>query len=161
MTRQANAAVEDHSRMVGQQPHAQYAALCFRRATDGHQILLITSRGTGRWVLPKGWAIKNLTGSGTAAQEALEEAGVRGKVRSDPIGSYDYNKWLHDGLTVPCLVQVYPLEVAQLIDDYPEKHERQRRWFKPDEAGCRVEERQLKKLLNAFRPEAPPVAGVK
>lgn len=71
-------------------------------------MLLITSRDTGRWILPKGWPIDGLDGAGAALQEAWEEAGVtKADIRSDPMGIFDYDKGLGEGLTVPVTTQVY------------------------------------------------------
>ena len=33
----------------------QYGALCYKLTRKGVQVLLVTSRDTGRWLLPKGW----------------------------------------------------------------------------------------------------------
>jgi 8-oxo-dGTP pyrophosphatase MutT (NUDIX family) len=145
-------AAEYLSLMVSRPPPLQYAALCYRQGVDGVEILLITSRGTGRWILPKGWAMKNLSDFGTAAQEALEEAGVVGDVESNSIGSYQFRKWLPGGLPVNCTVKVYPLEVLRLEDEYPEKEQRQRRWFNQETAAELVGEPELKELLREFTP---------
>lgn len=130
----------------------QYAALCYRLTKGGCEVLLITSRGTGRWILPKGWAIKNSSDWQTAASEAQEEAGVKGKVAKKPIGSYYYRKWMQQGLPIECDVTVYPLEVSRLQEDYLEKHERERRWFSQAEAAALVGEPELKKLIANFKP---------
>ncbi|MEX3008767.1 NUDIX hydrolase [Hoeflea sp. TYP-13] len=147
-----NTAAEYLSLMVSRPAPLQYAALCYRKAADGIEVLLITSRGTGRWILPKGWAIKNMSDSGTAAREALEEAGVAGWVHSDSIGTYEYRKWMHGGLPVQCTVQVYPLRVEHLEDKYPEKNQRQRRWFSQQEAASLVGEPELQQLIRSFCP---------
>lgn len=138
--------------MVSRPAPLQYGALCFRRGAEGLEVLLITSRGTGRWILPKGWAIKNLSDSGTAAREAFEEAGVVGQVRSKSIGTYRVRKWIHGGLPVYCTVQLYPLEVEQLRDKYPEKKQRKRRWFSQAEAASLLGDPELKALVSAFYP---------
>ena len=130
----------------------QYAALCYRRAGSGIEVLLITSRGTGRWIIPKGWAMEDLSDHATAAREALEEAGVVGKIRKKPIGEYPYSKWMPTELPVQCTVQVYPLEVDHLEDNYLEKDERERRWFSQKKAAAKVGEPELKKLILDFDP---------
>ncbi|MCP4314517.1 MAG: NUDIX hydrolase [Hyphomicrobiales bacterium] len=152
MTQRLNTAADYLSLMMSRPAPLQYAALCFRRGTEGLEVLLVTSRGTGRWILPKGWAIKNLSDSGTAAREALEEAGVVGQVRSKSIGTYQVRKWMHGGLPVQCTVQVYPLEVEQLRDEYPERNQRQRRWFSQAEAASLIGEPELKALISVFYP---------
>ena len=152
MTQSWNTAAEYLSLMVSRPAHLQYAALCFRRGSDGHDVLLITSRGTGRWILPKGWAIKNLSDSGTAEREALEEAGVVGRIRPNAIGSYPYRKWMRGGLPVQCDVQVYALEVSHLKEEFPERKQRQRSWFSQQEAATLVGEPELKQLISDFYP---------
>ena len=76
--------------------NAQYAALPYRLGRDGLEILLITSRGSGRWIIPKGWPMAGLSPSQAAALEALEEAGVTGNVSADSVGRYGYDKELAD-----------------------------------------------------------------
>ncbi|MEN9850080.1 MAG: hypothetical protein RL128_243, partial [Pseudomonadota bacterium] len=58
----------------------QYGALCWRMHRGKVEVLLITSRDTGRWVIPKGWPIDGLAPAQTAAREAWEEAGVEGDI---------------------------------------------------------------------------------
>ena len=90
----------------------QYAALPFRRGAHSRtQVMLVTSRENGRWIIPKGWPKKRKAPYASAAREALEEAGVIGQVGRDPIGSYSYKKRLKSGAVVACEVQVFPLEV--------------------------------------------------
>ncbi|MDA4843952.1 NUDIX hydrolase [Hoeflea poritis] len=130
----------------------QFAALCHRARGKKIEILLITSRGTGRWILPKGWAIKSLSKAATAAQEAREEAGVIGEIRKKPVGSYEYCKLLDSGLSLQCDVEVYPLEVDRLEDDYLEKDQRERHWFSQKKAATLVDEPELRSLIRAFTP---------
>jgi len=135
------------------EPRTQFAALPWRRTADGGlEVLLITSRETRRWVIPKGNPIKNLKPGPSAAQEAFEEAGVRGTVRSRAIGLYHYDKRLRSGRTQHVRVFVHPLEVREELDAWPEKAEREREWVSPAEAAERVDERELKALLGAFQP---------
>ena len=83
----------------------QVAALCYRETPKGKQVLLITSRDTGRWIVPKGWPVDGLDGAEAALQEAWEEAGVsKADIESAPMGYYDYNKRLDHGLTTPVTV---------------------------------------------------------
>jgi 8-oxo-dGTP pyrophosphatase MutT (NUDIX family) len=81
-------------------PRAQYGALPFRRTPD-LEILLVTSRDTGRWVIPKGWPMKSKSRRAAAAIEALEEAGVEGEVGRQPLGAYIYDKVLPSGARMP------------------------------------------------------------
>ena len=135
------------------EPRTQYAALPWRRRTDGTvEVLLITSRETRRWVIPKGNPIKNLKPGPSAAQEAFEEAGVRGAVSGRAIGLYHYDKRLRTGRTQHVRVFVHPLEVQEELDAWPEKHERERDWVTLAEAAERVVERELKTLLAGFKP---------
>jgi 8-oxo-dGTP pyrophosphatase MutT (NUDIX family) len=152
MTQTRSKAAETLSLMVSRPPSLQYAALCYRKAKKGIEVLLITSRGSGRWIMPKGWAMKNETDYGTAAQEAREEAGVVGDVEQEAIGSYRYRKLLPEGLPIDCTVNVYALEVERLEDEYLEKGERQRRWFSQDEAARKVGEPELQLLLKEYTP---------
>jgi 8-oxo-dGTP pyrophosphatase MutT (NUDIX family) len=134
----------------------QFAALCYRGHGDRTQILLITSRDTGRWVLPKGWQIKGLDSAGSAMREAWEEAGVRaGRASKSPLGEFVYGKTLPGDWSIPVRTLVYAVEVAELLDDYPEVTQRRRVWVNPEEAADMVNEPGLKDLLRDFRAEAP------
>lgn len=130
----------------------QYAALCFR--TDGNQtrILLITSRGTKRWILPKGWPISGLSSAETAAREAWEEAGVQGKLLDRNLGFYTYEKQMNSGKTKPCVAMVFPIAVKRLATQFPERGQRQRKWFSPKKAATRVQEPELARMLRNFDP---------
>ncbi|WP_246660594.1 NUDIX hydrolase [Nitratireductor sp. XY-223] len=147
-----NSAAEYFSLMVSRPTPLQYAALCYRKSGNCAEVLLITSRGSGRWILPKGWAMKNTSDFGTAASEAFEEAGVVGRIGPSALGTYQFRKWMRGGLPVRCTVQVYPLEVERLEDDYPEKDERQRQWFSVEEAAGKVDEPELQSLIRDFCP---------
>ncbi len=130
----------------------QYAALCYRhRKKQNHlEILLITSRDTGRWVIPKGWPMKGRASHAVAEREAYEEAGVKGKVHKQAIGYYMYQKGLAQGMKLPCKVHVYALEVDDLCKSFPEKGERRLEWVGCAEAAARVAEPGLKKLILDF-----------
>jgi 8-oxo-dGTP pyrophosphatase MutT (NUDIX family) len=130
----------------------QVAALCWREGGDtgSREVLVITSRDTGRWVIPKGWPIEGLTGSETALTEAWEEAGVKAEIAEDPVGNYAYDKGLDGGLGLPTRVDVYAARVTSLADDWPERAERTREWVTPAEAALRVAEPELKAVLQAF-----------
>jgi len=128
--------------------HRQYGAIALRvGARDQLQVLLLTSRGTGRWVIPKGWPMRNRTPAGTARREAFEEAGVKGELWSKkPIGSFRYMK-RDENFTGEILVQVFVLGVEQQKKKWPEKDQRQVRWFSLRQAATLVKERELAKLL--------------
>ena len=125
----------------------QAAALCLRESRTGPEVLMITSRGTGRWVLPKGWPMKGRTLAGAAQQEAWEEAGVIGRVHETPVGYYSYRKWHRTGLALACRVEVFRLDVADLARDWPERKKRKRRWMRPEDAARAVAEPELSDLL--------------
>lgn len=129
----------------------QVAALCYKNTKDGKKVLLITSRDTGRWIVPKGWPINGKTGGQSALQEAWEEAGVsRADIEDDPVGFYDYDKDMADGLSLPIVTQVYLTRVRDMEDDFPEAEERTRRWFTPDKAAELVAEPELQEILRAL-----------
>lgn len=111
----------------------------------------MTSRDTGRWVIPKGWPMARKCAHEVAAQEAFEEAGVRGVVETDTLGAYTYPKILRDGVKVDCKVQVYALEVTDMAKNFKEKGERTIEWVSCDEAVRRVREPELRNLFLAFR----------
>lgn len=128
----------------------QYAALCYRVDKNRTQVLLITSRGTRRWILPKGWPMTDKSPAEAAAQEAWEEAGVAGKLIDRNLGFYTYDKLMESGKIVPCIAMVYPIAVKNLADDYPEMDERRRKWFSPKKAATLVHEPELARLLLNF-----------
>lgn len=128
--------------------HRQYGVIPVRFSTDGQlQVLLLTSRGSGRWVIPKGWPMRKRTPAGTAEREAFEEAGLKGWLWSRrPIGSYRYFK--KDGdFTGEILVRIFVLTVEQQKNNWPEKGERRFRWCDLRKAAALVKERELATLL--------------
>ena len=131
----------------------QFGALPYRvDDEEGLQILLVTSRDTGRWVVPKGNPIPHRNGPETAAQEALEEAGAEGEIGTSPIGSFRYRKRMRLLLPVNAEVRVFPLRVDRLHGAWPEAHQRRRQWFNRAEAAEAVAERGLKRLILGFEP---------
>lgn len=131
--------------------YEQYAAICYRWAPDRgpSEVLIVTSRETGRWIVPKGWPIKGKKPHEVAAIEAFEEAGARGKVKKKPFGYFTYLKQLADGSRVPCVVELHLLEVEQMVRDFPERGQRSSEWVSFVEAASRVREPELKGLLLA------------
>jgi len=129
----------------------QFAALPWRLSADGAvEVLLITSRETRRWVIPKGWPMKGLKPHQAAAREAWEEAGVEGRIGSRRVGAFDYDKRLSSGALQPVRVEVYPLKVGIIHEDWPEAAQRERAWVAPSEAASRVDEPGLARILSAF-----------
>lgn len=132
----------------------QVAALCWRLHKGLVEVLMITSRETGRWVIPKGWPIEGLSSAEAAAREAWEEAGVRGRVQAVPLGAYLYDKITGPARSRRCNVAVFALQVDELKSRFPEAGERRRSWFSAREAATLVAEPDLNALLTAVA-EAP------
>ncbi|MFP1631263.1 NUDIX hydrolase [Zhengella sp. ZM62] len=128
----------------------QSAALPWRKSGKGIEVMLITSRGTGRWVLPKGWPEKGETLSESAVREAAEEAGIEGQAEDDKAGIYFYDKVLRNGVIRRCEVHVFPLRVRKLAKTWPEHGQRERKWFAPGKAAALVEEQDLAELIAEF-----------
>jgi 8-oxo-dGTP pyrophosphatase MutT (NUDIX family) len=133
----------------------QYGALCWRRRNGQIEVLLITSRDTGRWVIPKGWPMDGHTPEAAAAREAWQEAGARGEVQPGCIGLFAYDKVIGQAQAVPCVVAVYPLRVTKLAIRFPERKERKRKWFPIAKAASKVSEPELRSILAAFEASAP------
>lgn len=126
----------------------QYGVIPVRRTADGAiEVLLITSRDTGRWVVPRGNPIAGKSPAESAAQEAYEEAGIIGPVGTAPIGSYTYEKRRRLRSAVPAVVHLFRMDVAEERDDWPEKGQRERRWFQAEEAASAVQEADLAALI--------------
>lgn len=132
---------------------AQVGALPYRQTGGELEILLITSRDSGRWLIPKGWEMKNHSGPQAAAVEAFEEAGLRGTVAKVPVGAYTYLKTLRDGATALCRVQVYPMAVKRQVKKFKERGQRRIEWMTPEKAAALVLEKDLAELIVAFRPK--------
>ena len=128
---------------------AQFGAIPYRISDTGDlEILLVTTRSTGRWMIPKGWPIEGLTGPESAKQEAFEEAGVRGTIADAAIGSFTYLKLLDElTLAVQCNVTVYPLLVKKQFKAWPEKSQRKRKWFEARLAMTMVTDLKLGRLI--------------
>jgi 8-oxo-dGTP pyrophosphatase MutT (NUDIX family) len=141
--------IKDH---VQRAPRAglQYAALPYRAADEGLEILLVTSRDTGRWVIPKGWPLKGEKPRTSAAREALEEAGVIGKIGKIAIGDYAYVKRLKNGAPLACAVEVFALKVIRQRKSWPEQRQRTAHWFPLAEAAVAVREPKLRELIRRF-----------
>jgi 8-oxo-dGTP pyrophosphatase MutT (NUDIX family) len=113
----------------------QVAALPWRLADDGGlEFLLVTSRTSKHWLLPKGWPIPGKSGLESALQEAFEEAGIQAKGPDTPIGRYAFIKVLHDTTELPCTMAVYAVGNVEELAEWPEKGQRDRMWFTQAEA---------------------------
>jgi 8-oxo-dGTP pyrophosphatase MutT (NUDIX family) len=141
----------------GETCRVQVAALPWREAEDGIEVMLITSRDTGRWVLPKGWPEEGEAFHEAAAREAAEEAGLSGGIAHDQAGSYYYDKVLSSGADARCEVKVFPLHVEHVASKWREKRQRKRKWMKPLKAAGLVNEPDLAELITHF--EAAKRAG--
>jgi 8-oxo-dGTP pyrophosphatase MutT (NUDIX family) len=130
----------------------QFAALCFRVVHDKTEILLITSRRSKRWIVPKGWPMDGVTPGEAAMQEAWEEAGVKGKAYERCLGLYSYNKTVERGVMLPCVAMVYPVRVRSLASEFPEAGQRRRKWYTPKKAAAKISEPELAQILRTFDP---------
>ncbi|WP_205666138.1 NUDIX hydrolase [Aquabacter cavernae] len=129
----------------------QYAALPYRQRQDGEvQVRLITSRETRRWVLPKGWPMKDIAPHKAAAREAFEEAGLIGNTSPNAIGLYTYEKRLSAVRSVTCDVMVFPMKVKRYLKKWPERSQRIGFWFTVESAAAAVQEEDLKELILRF-----------
>ncbi len=140
------------NREPDREPRAQFAALPWRRNSAGEvEVLLITSRETRRWVIPKGWPIKGMTSAKTAAREAFEEAGLMGKVGKSPVGAYAYDKRLKNGRLQHVRVAVFAFQVEAEAEEFPEAGQREKRWVSAAEAAGLVDEPELMVMLATFK----------
>ncbi len=130
----------------------QFAALCYRVRRGKVQVLLITSRRAGRWIVPKGWPMADKTPAASARQEAWEEAGVRGQSSDANLGVYSYGKNIGIGDDLPCVAMLYPVLVKSLAKKFPESGQRRRRWVSRKKAAHLVEEPDLAALILNFDP---------
>jgi 8-oxo-dGTP pyrophosphatase MutT (NUDIX family) len=111
----------------------------------------VTTRQTRRWIIPKGWPIKGLRPPKSAAREAFEEAGVRGKIGAKPLGLFTYDKVMDDaGVKTTCEVKVYPLLVKRQSETWPEFEQRTTQWVEPSRAIAMIKEPELKKIVASF-----------
>lgn len=146
-SRQTDAATE---------PKPQIAAVPFQVTNTGKfRVLMVTSRGTGRWVIPKGWEMNGLKPWKAAAIEAMEEAGAEGQIGRLSLGSYHYEKWISEGKSVPCQVQIYPMRVKALRTRWKEQRDRTRRWFSLKGAAREVHEPELRDLFLSLAQKGP------
>jgi 8-oxo-dGTP pyrophosphatase MutT (NUDIX family) len=146
---------------AGVKTRVQYAALPYRADEETVEILLVTSLGTKRWIIPKGWPMNGREPHEAAAREALEEAGVVGTVGAEAIGTYSYEKRRKSGTSVPCNVEVFPLDVGTQRKRWREKGRREVKWLPVEEAAKTVSDAGLGELILAWsrrRRAAEPAA---
>lgn len=138
----------------------QIAALPIRWDASGKmQVLMVTSRGTGRWVMPKGWTMDGKKPWRAAEIEAMEEAGAEGYISTEKLGVYHYCKSLDDGERIKCRVRLYPMIVEKLNKNWKERRDRTRRWFSIRTAAKKVDEPELRDLLLSLakKPQKQPI----
>jgi 8-oxo-dGTP pyrophosphatase MutT (NUDIX family) len=129
----------------------QAGALPYRIEPDGLRVLLITSRGTGRWVIPKGGIEKGFTPAQAAAQEAYEEAGIKGSIDPVPLGSFTYPKRLNSGRIKPASVLVFALRFEKQLKSWPEQSERRFAWMTIAAAIAAVRDPGVPNLLRRLQ----------
>jgi 8-oxo-dGTP pyrophosphatase MutT (NUDIX family) len=134
----------------GPEPRTQYAALPWRIGEGGVEALLASSRDTRRWVIPKGWPMKGRSPRATAAIEALQEAGLLGKIEKTKLGCYHYQKRMKNGAALTCRVDVFPMRVIRQRKNWPEKNQRVTQWFPYATAAEQVLEPELRELILGF-----------
>ena len=139
----------------------QYAALPYRFTPAANlEILIVTTRQSRRWIIPKGWPIKGLKPPKSAAREAFEEAGVRGEVGSKSVGAFAYDKMIDgDGIRVRCEVRVFPLLVKRQSEVWPEAEQRRVQWVEPSRAVALIKEPELRTIVAAFAERFAVAAG--
>jgi phosphohistidine phosphatase len=130
--------------------YEQSGVIPYRLKRKSLEVLLVTSRGRGRWIIPKGVIDPGTTAIESACKEAYEEAGIRGEVAAKALGKYQYGKW---GGT--CTVAVFALKVTTVLETWPEDAIRRRKWMRLEKAARAVEESALKKLILTISKSAP------
>src|SRR5262249_12143751 len=126
----------------------QYGALPYRLSAGSRpQFMLVTSRETRRWIIPKGWPKKGKLPHRSAAREAYEEAGVVGTVARRPVGSFGYEKSFKNGRVVLCEVYVFPLKVRRQNKQWPERRQREVKWVSASQAAKKVKEPMLSAII--------------
>ena len=131
------------------EPLKQIAALPIVETPDGPLVLLVTTRGRGRWTIPRGWPKPGTADNEMAAKEAADEAGVDGKIGKSPIGTFTYTKRLHFYSWAKCVVDVYPLYVKTHQLEWRERGARKVRWATPEDAAGLIADAELAELLRS------------
>lgn len=123
----------------------QSGVLPYRRREGKIEVLLITSIRKRKWIIPKGYVEFNLSHFESAKKEAYEEAGVYGENETIELGTFRVSKAI--GI---CIIQVFSMEVNKILDDYPDKDKRRRKWFTIEEAAQMVSRPELKQMITAL-----------
>jgi 8-oxo-dGTP pyrophosphatase MutT (NUDIX family) len=136
-------------------PKVQIGAIPYRHRADGAvEIMLVTTRETQRWIVPKGWPIRGLKGHEAAAREAMEEAGLVGDVGKKPVGRYTYWKRRTRDFVL-CKVRLYLLAVKDQLPSWPEQDQRRSQWFTQADAADLVDEPALGTILRGLKFKTP------
>ncbi len=143
--------------MTADAVHRQCGALPYRLTPMGVvEVLLVTSRGTGRWIIPKGWPIPGLSDPESAAREAYEEAGVLGEIAETLLGTFTHWKSAEDGAEPGMFhIDLYPLRVERELTLWPEAHQRRKVWVSIAQAVTMIEPGELRDLVAAFDGRPP------
>ena len=127
-------------------PEQAAAIPCRRTAAGSLRVCLIRRRGSRNWGIPKGLVEAGDTHEETALNEAWEEAGLRGRVLGDALGTYEYEKW-----GGPLRVAVYVMDVQRQARTWQECGFRERRWVTFDEAGVLLRKHPAAGFLDTAR----------
>jgi 8-oxo-dGTP pyrophosphatase MutT (NUDIX family) len=150
MGKSARAAKADTAKRTAE-PKVQIGAIPYRRRPDGAvEIMLVTTRETQRWIVPKGWPIRGLKGHEAAAREAMEEAGLLGEIAKKPVGRYTYWKRRTRDFVL-CKVRLYLLAVAEQLPTWPEQDQRRSQWFTQADAADLVDEPALGTIIRGLK----------
>ncbi len=123
----------------------QSGVIPYRQNNGTTEVLLITSMKKKKWIIPKGYIEFNLSPFESAKKEAFEEAGVLGSNETIEIGSYRVHKEI--GVSY---VKVFSMEVIKILEDYPEKNHRKRKWYNVKDAIETVQNEDLAEVLSKF-----------
>jgi 8-oxo-dGTP pyrophosphatase MutT (NUDIX family) len=139
----------------------QFAALPIMEVGGTPHVLLITSRDTQRWIIPRGHPEKSVRPSALAALEAREEAGVSGVISETPIGRSLTEKRLPSGKVAPCEVTVFRLDVSGHLAEWKEHLERKIMWMPLKQAAQLADDGGLSAFLQRADLAMAPKASKK
>jgi len=132
-------------------PLRQYGAIPWRKDPRGRtRVLLVTSLGRGRWIVPKGQPARDRPAYLSAAMDAFEEAGVIGDIQTRPLVDYTYVRQTAHGDLQQCHVTVFGLRVRGTLTNWPERAQRMRSWFDAEEAAEIVDNADLARAIRAL-----------
>ena len=123
----------------------QSGVIPFRKTKQGLEVLLITSIKKKKWIIPKGFVEFNLTPFESAKKEAYEEAGVYGTNETIELGHFENQKTI--GI---CHVKVFAMEVIEVLEEYPDKEKRKRKWFALKDAANNVHTKEISNMISSL-----------